>query len=166
MHYDKHQKLKKQHLCSCFFLSACLCCCKRESLGSSAEGSDKWAVFYWGWEFALALASSTWPGGRNWLRYRGSGLQTVHLPRFQSVGRVPSPSLACANVEKKVIYKLKCPPAPRSSTSFHSLINHPVRVLIHLHPATPLLIAPPPIVPDGCPILLAGLIQQSMLNVQ
>lgn len=55
----------------------------------------------------------------------------------------------------------------RSSISFHSLINHPVCVLIHLHPVSPLLITPSPSSPpppptpnsisDRCPILLEGL---------
>lgn len=31
---------------------------------------------------------------------RGSGLQAVHMPRFGLVGRVPSWSLSCTNIEE------------------------------------------------------------------
>lgn len=75
-------------------------------------------------------------------------LQTVHMPRLGFVGRLPSWSLGCANAEE---CRLGIPtsssplfPPLYSSVSFHSLINHPVCVLIHLHPRSPLLIAPSP----------------------
>lgn len=54
---------------------------------------------------------------------------------------------------KKVIQERKCPllfflpPPLHSSISFHSLINHLVCVLIHLHPVSPLLITPSPLSP-------------------
>lgn len=66
MHYDKLPG-KKKTLCVIVSFSVCVYC-TQTSFASLAKGSHKWTVFYQGWEFALALASSTWPGRGNWLQ--------------------------------------------------------------------------------------------------